>query len=149
LDTAHGVSVLAGFRRKGWYGFEFGLGYLKDGVVDKQSAHFNTLIYPFSSLPNFYTKIATGVTRYVDYPFERTEDPIADADHDFVTLNYGGGMGYVLPIKISDTKFSIRAEAVYQVGDRFLERESDFEADISAPGTFHNVQFNLGIRFPL
>ena len=90
-----------------------------------------------------------GVTRYVEYPIERSDDPIPDGDDDFTTANYGGGVGYVLPIEFGETSLGIRAEAVYLVGDRFLERENDFEDDIRAPGTFKEVQFNIGVRFPL
>lgn len=151
LDTAHGINVLMGFRRKGWYGFEFGLGYSKDteeAAVVKQSAQFNTLLYPFED-SEFYLKLATGVTRYVEYPISRSNDPIPDGDDDFTTVNYGAGLGYVLPMEFDEMSFGIRAEAVYLVGDRFLERENDFEADIRAPGTLKEVQFNVGIRFPL
>ena len=152
LDSAVGLSVLGGFKRDGWYGFEFGLGQKKDddAKVHKQSAIFNTLIYPFyNKLPNLYGKIAMGVTRYVDYPLERGTNAIADGEDDFVTVDYGGGIGYVLPLTKSEKPLSLRFEAVYVVGDRFLERESDFEDDIRAPGNFHDVQFNLGLRFPL
>ncbi|GAB3372837.1 hypothetical protein GCM10027567_08790 [Spongiibacter taiwanensis] len=150
LDQANGISVLAGFRRKGWYGFEVGFGYSKDGEADvqKQSAQFNTLFYPFEE-SNLYLKLALGVTRYVEYPIERSDDPIPDGDDDFLTANYGGGVGYVLPIEFGETSLGIRAEAVYLVGDRFLERENDFEEDIRAPGTLKEVQFNIGVRFPL
>lgn len=147
LDTAKGISVLAGFRRKGWYGFEFGAAYAKDNDVQKQSLLFNTLIYPFEN--NLYIKLASGVTRYVEYPISRSEDAIADGDDDFITINYGAGIGYVLPVTLGNHKFGIRAEAVYHVADRFLERESDFEEDIRAPGTLKEVQLNIGIRFPL
>lgn len=150
LDKSMGFNVLAGFRRQGWYGFEFGLGYSKDGDSDvqKQSALFNTLIYPFES-SELYLKIATGVTRYVEYPIERSPFPIADGDDDFTTINYGAGVGYVFPMQVGESSFGIRAEAVYLIGDRFLERESDFEEDIRAPGTLEAVHFNVGLRFPL
>lgn len=150
LDKSIGGSVLAGFRRKGWFGFELGLGYNKDGDTDvqQQSFIFNALIYPFDD-SELYLKVASGVTRYVEYPIQRSADPIPDGDDDFITLNYGAGLGYVFPMSIGDTDFGIRAEAVYLVGDRFLERENDFEEDIRAPSTLHQVQFNVGIRFPL
>lgn len=150
LDKSMGLSVLAGFRRQGWYGFEFGLSYSKDGDSDvqKQSALFNTLIYPFET-SEFYLKLATGVTRYVEYPITRTPFPIADGDDDFTTINYGLGVGYVFPLQFGERSFGLRAEASYLVGDRFLERESDFEEDISAPGTLKALHFNIGLRFPL
>jgi|TARA_R110001583_G_scaffold174631_1_gene329106 hypothetical protein len=147
IGTAKGMSVVAGFRRKGWYGFEFGGSYTKGGDVAKQSLIFNTLIYPFEN--NFYLKLASGVTRYVEYPIERTNDPIPDGDDDFITLNYGAGLGYVIPFDIGDTSLGIRLEAVYLAGDRFLERESDFEEDIRAPGILKDIQINIGLRFPL
>ena len=149
LDKAHGASVLFGFRRKGWYGFEFGLGYSKDGESDvqKNSAMFNTLFYPFEN--DLYLKLALGVTRYVEYPIGRSSDPIPDGDDDFITVNYGAGVGYVFPFELGERSFGIRAEAVYLVGDRFLERENDFEEDIRAPGTLEEIQLNIGIRFPL
>ncbi|AKH67910.1 hypothetical protein IMCC21906_00217 [Spongiibacter sp. IMCC21906] len=151
LDRAHGISVLAGFRRKGWYGFELGFSYAKDGEdadVQKQGIDFNTLLYPFND-SNLYFKIAMGATRYVEYPLTQTPDAFEDSDDDFITVNYGGGVGYVLPLQLGETEFGIRAEAVYLIKDRFLERENDFEADINAPGQFEEVQFNVGIRFPL
>lgn len=150
IDKSIGGSVLAGFRREGWFGFELGLGYNKDGDTDvqQQSVIFNALIYPFDD-SELYLKIASGVTRYVEYPIQRSAEPIPDGDDDFITLNYGAGLGYVFPMSFGDTDFGIRAEAVYLVGDRFLERENDFEEDIRAPSTLHQVQFNLGIRFPL
>lgn len=147
IDTAEGLQVVAGFRRKGWYGFEFGLGYTRGGDVDKQSFLFNTLIYPFES--DLYLKVATGVTRYVEYPIERGEGAIPDGDDDFITVNYGLGLGYVFPFEVAEKPFGIRFEAVYLVGDRFLERESDFETDIRAPGTLKDIQLNVGLRFPL
>ena len=147
IETAEGAQVLAGFRRKGWYGFEFGLGYTRGGDVDKQSLLFNTLIYPFES--DLYLKLASGVTRYVEYPIERGEGAIPDGDDDFITVNYGLGLGYVFPFEVSEKPFGVRLEAVYLVGDRFLERESDFEEDIRAPGTLKDIQLNIGLRFPL
>lgn len=147
IGTAKGMSVLAGFRRKGWYGFEFGASYTSGGDVDKQSLIFNTLIYPFDN--NLYLKLASGVTRYVEYPIERGSDPIPDGDDDFITINYGAGLGYVIPFNVGDTPLGIRLEAVYLAGDRFLERESDFEEDIRAPGTLKDIQINIGLRFPL
>ncbi len=148
IDAAQGINVLAGFRRQGWYGFEFGLGYAKDGDVEKLSAMFNTLIYPFDE-SEFYLKLATGATRYEEYPIQRGLDPIADGDDGFVTGNFGAGLGYVFPLELAEKPFGIRFEAVYMVGDRFLERESDFEEDIRAPGTLKEIQFNVGLRFPL
>ncbi|MFT6552335.1 MAG: hypothetical protein ACJA1I_002387 [Zhongshania marina] len=147
LDKGQGFAVLAGFRRKGWYGFEFGGSYAKDEDVQKQSLLFNTLIYPFEN--NFYIKLASGVTRYVEYPLAQSVDAFEDSDDDFITINYGAGIGYVLPLEIGDTPIGIRAEAVYHVADRFLERENDFEEDINAPGNLKEIQFNIGIRFPL
>lgn len=147
LDKGQGFAVLAGFRRKGWYGFEFGGSYAKDEDVQKQSLLFNTLIYPFEN--NFYIKLASGVTRYVEYPLAQSVDAFEDSDDDFITINYGAGVGYVFPLEIGDTPIGIRAEAVYHVADRFLERENDFEEDINAPGNLKEIQFNIGIRFPL
>lgn len=147
IGTAKGVSVLAGFRRKGWYGFEFGGSYTKGGEVQKQSLLFNTLIYPFEN--NLYIKLASGVTRYVEYPIERGSDPIPDGDDDFITINYGAGLGYVVPFKVADKSLGVRFEAVYMAGDRFLERESDFEEDIRAPGILKDIHFNIGLRFAL
>ncbi|MEX1669223.1 hypothetical protein AB4876_09895 [Zhongshania guokunii] len=147
LDQGQGITVLAGFRRKGWYGFEFGGSYAKDEDVQKQSLLFNTLIYPFEN--NFYIKLASGVTRYVEYPLAQSVDAFEDSDDDFITINYGAGIGYVFPFELSDTPLGIRAEVVYHVADRFLERENDFEEDINAPGNLKEIQFNLGIRIPL
>ncbi|MBU0537826.1 MAG: hypothetical protein KKF24_02535, partial [Gammaproteobacteria bacterium] len=78
LDKGQGFAVLAGFRRKGWYGFEFGGSYAKDEDVQKQSLLFNTLIYPFEN--NFYIKLASGVTRYVEYPLAQSVDAFEDSD---------------------------------------------------------------------
>lgn len=147
LDKGQGFAVLAGFRRKGWYGFEFGGSYAKDEDVQKQSLLFNTLIYPFEN--NFYIKLASGVTRYVEYPLAQSVDAFEDSDDDFITINYGAGIGYVFPFEVGDTPLGIRAEVVYHVADRFLERENDFEEDINAPGNLKEIQFNVGIRFPL
>lgn len=147
LDKGQGFAVLAGFRRKGWYGFEFGGSYAKDEDVQKQSLLFNTLIYPFEN--NFYIKLASGVTRYVEYPLAQSVDAFEDSDDDFITINYGAGIGYVFPFEVGDTPLGIRAEVVYHVADRFLERENDFEEDINAPGNLKEIQFNIGIRFPL
>jgi hypothetical protein len=150
LDTAMGFSALVGFRRDGWYGFEFGLGMSKDGDTDveKQSFQFNTLFYPLDS-SNLYLKLATGVTRYIDYQFQRDTFPIEKNNTDFFTLDVGAGVGYVFPIEIGDAQFGIRAEAVYLVGDRFIERDSDFNEDYDIPGKFEEVHFNLGVRFVL
>jgi len=147
LDKGQGFAILAGFRRKGWYGFEFGGSYAKDEDVQKQSLLFNTLIYPFEN--NFYIKLASGVTRYVEYPLAQSVDSFEDSDDDFITINYGAGIGYVFPFEVADTPLGIRAEVVYHVADRFLERENDFEEDINAPGNLKEIQFNVGIRFPL
>lgn len=150
MDKAHGISVLAGFRGEGWYGFELGLSYSKDGEADvqKQSANFNTLLYPLDD-SNLYVKIAMGVTRYVEYPLGLSVDAFQDADDDFITANYGAGVGYVFPMQLGETKFGIKAEAVYLISDRFRERENDFKTDVDAPGQLEEVQFNIGLRFPL
>lgn len=150
LDAAMGATVLVGFRRAGWYGFEFGLGLSKDGDSDaeKQSFQFNTLIYPFDD-SNLYFKLATGITRYDKYQFQRDRFPIEKNNSDFFTLDVGGGLGYVLPVEIGDIKLGIRAEAVYIIGDRFTERDTDFHEDYDVPGKLEELHFNLGIRFQL
>ena len=147
LSSTFGGRIRAGFRN-GFYGFESGLAYSEGSGVQQQSFRINGLIYPFSSLPMLYGLVGGGATRYVDYPIERTTLAIAGGD-DFVTGDLAAGLGYIFPLRIGRYQFGLRAEAEYRVGDRFIERESDFEPDIAAPDTFKDVIINVGLQLPL
>ncbi len=146
LDKKFGGAGLLGYRA-GTYGIEAGFGYVKDHGVDLQQFMFNGLLYPFKSVPMLYGLAGVGALRYAKYPIERSANPIAGGD-DFVTVAVQGGVGYLFPLSWGNYEYALRAEALYRVDDRFLERESDFEEDIRAPGTFKHVLLNFGLQLP-
>ena len=146
LDGSAGGTALLGYRN-GYYGLEAGLGYTEDSNVQLSNFAANVLLYPFKSVPA-YVLMGAGAVHYYKYPTVRPNNAFTGGD-DFATVALQAGLGYVLPIKTSNYHFGIRAEVLYRVGDRFLERESDFDTDLNAPGTFKDVLFNIGLQLPL
>ncbi|MGQ0620141.1 MAG: OmpA family protein [Panacagrimonas sp.] len=143
LDSAVGGQVMLGYRNGG-YGLEAGFGYQSEKGIDLQNFGANVLLYPFDY---FYVLAGIGSTRYAKYPIERVPNAIAGGD-DFNTVNAQGGIGYLFPFLWGNYQYGIRAEVLYRYSDRFLERESDFIADIAAPGEFKDILVNVGLQLP-
>ncbi|WP_157622811.1 OmpA family protein [Solimonas soli] len=151
LSNNFGGSLLLGYRDEEHnYALETGLTYTTSSGVQRQSFKIKALLFPFDSLPYLYGVIGGGMTRFVDYPHSHIA-PILEAtpNDDFFTVDVMAGLGYMLPLHVGRYDFAIRAEALYQLGDRFLERESDFKEDIDAPSTFKDVMVNIGLQLPL
>ena len=147
LDNPLGGTFLMGYRN-GWYAVETGFAYTEDAGVKRQSWKLRGLIFPFESVPYLYAVLGGGITRYVGYPVVDTPQA-TNGRESFTTGDLAAGLGYMLPVRIGRYEFGIRAEGLYEVGDRFLERQSDFITDISAPSTFKDIVINVGLQLPL
>lgn len=150
LSNNYGGTLLLGYRD--WahhYALEAGLGYTVDSGIQRQSAKIRVLAFPFDSLPMAYGIVGTGLTRFYKYPHSYAPDLIENSENnDFYTVDLTGGLGYLFPFHGSSYDWAIRAEVLFQLGDRFLERESDFQTDIDAPSTFKDVVLNIGLQLP-
>lgn len=150
LSNNLGGSILIGYRD--WahhYALETGLAYTVDSGVQRQSGKIKVLVFPFDSLPMAYGVLGTGITRFYKYPHGHAPDLLAvSRNDDFYTVDLAGGVGYMLPFHGSSYDWAIRAEVLFQLGDRFIERESDFQTDIDAPSTFKDVVLNIGLQLP-
>ncbi|MGQ0698774.1 MAG: OmpA family protein [Panacagrimonas sp.] len=147
LDGAPGGIALLGYRA-GSYGIEAGIGYVRDSDVNLQQFTANLLLFPFDSMPMLYGLVGAGSIRYAKYPIERGPLPIAGGD-DFNTVTLQAGLGYLFPFAWGRYEYAVRVEGLYRYGDRFKERESDFEQDIRAPSEFQDILLNIGLQLPL
>lgn len=150
LSNNLGGSVLIGYRD--WahhYALETGLAYTTESGVQRQSAKIKVLVFPFNSLPMAYGVLGTGMTRFYKYPHGHVPDLTeVSTNDDFYTVDLAGGLGYMFPFHGSSYDWAIRAEVLFQLGDRFIERESDFQTDIDAPSTFKDIVLNIGLQLP-
>lgn len=151
LDTSYGAQLLYGIRGP-YVGWETGFGYQAGSDdVTQMSMMLHALIYPFKSgtpvWGNLHLLVGGGASRYDDYPFERSESAFQPGT-EFYTAEAKAGVGYTMPFRFGRYEYGLRFEGVYRYGDRFIERENDFEPDISAPGSFNDVFINIGVYFP-
>lgn len=146
LDIGYGGAALLGYRKKS-YALETGFGYHADHGISRVSWKVKTLLFPFESIPFLYGVAGAGASRYAKYPIADTPMAI-DGRDSFYTADLIAGLGYMVPLRVGNYEFAIRAEALYELGDRFLERENDFKPDIAAPGTFKTAVLNIGLQLP-
>ena len=140
LDEGYGGTLALGYR-KGFYAMEIAPSYSDLDQATLRGIAVNGLLFPFSSLPNFYATIGASGTQYVDYE-------LVDDKRDFNTLGLDAGLGYILPLSFGRYEFGIRAEARYRVSKR-EEEYNDADEDIAAPNTFKQTLVNIGLHLPL
>ncbi|NGY06788.1 OmpA family protein [Solimonas terrae] len=150
LSNNLGGAVLIGYRD--WarhYALETGFGDTVESGIQRQSAKIKLLVFPFDSVPMAYGVFGTGMTRFFKYPHGYSPDLLETSKHkDFYTVDVSGGLGYMFPLHGDSYDWALRAEVLFQLGDRFLERENDFQTDIDAPGTFKDIVLNIGLQLP-
>lgn len=147
LKTGFGGSVFGGYRA-GIYAIETGFSYAKDSDIDRISFSLRGLLFPLKSLPMAYAVVGAGASSFINYPVPLPPMPITGYKR-FISADLSAGLGYMVPLHIGSYKFAIRAEALYRVGDRFVERYTDFIRDIPAPGTFRDYSVQIGLQLPL
>lgn len=147
LKTAFGGSIFGGYRAD-IYAIETGFSYAKDSDIDRISFSLRGLLFPFKSLPMAYAVVGTGVSSFINYPVPLPPMPLTGYKR-FFSADLSAGLGYMVPLHIGSYKFAIRAEALYRVADRFVERYTDFIRDIPAPGTFRDYTVQIGLQLPL
>lgn len=146
LDIGYGGTALLGYRKKN-YALETGVGYHDDQGIGRISWKVKALLFPFESVPFLYGVVGGGMSRYTEYPIVDTPMAINGRDA-FYTADVTAGLGYMFPMRIGNYEFALRAEALYELGDRFLLRENDFTTDVSAPSTFKSAVLNVGLQLP-
>ena len=146
LKNSYGGTGLLGYR-DGFYALETGIAFTTDGDVQRQAFKLKVLLFPFESLPMAYGVIGGGMSRYYQYPHSFTPNQVSE-NNDFYTADLAAGLGYLFPFKSGNYEWAVRAEVLYELGDRFLERQDDFRTDIDAPSTFHDVVLNIGLHLP-
>ncbi|WP_421793683.1 OmpA family protein [Hydrocarboniphaga effusa] len=146
LKNSYGGTGLLGYR-DGFYALETGIAYTTGNDVDRQAFKLKVLLFPFESLPMAYGVLGGGLSRYYQYPHSFTPNQVSE-NNDFYTADLAAGLGYLFPFKSGNYEWAVRAEVLYELGDRFLERQDDFRTDIDAPSTFHDVVLNIGLHLP-
>ena len=127
--------------RAGWYALELAPTLVHFKNTQQRGGGVNGLLFPLQSLPNVYATIGIAALQYTRFP--TTIGP-----KNFNTLNFDGGVGALLPIHFGSYEFGARAEVRYRYGQR--ERQfNDTDTDLSAPGKFRQIVFNIGFQLPL
>ncbi|MGQ0700893.1 MAG: OmpA family protein [Panacagrimonas sp.] len=140
LDDSFGGTLALGYR-KDWWAMEIAPSSVDLDGVKLSTLALNALVFPLSSLPNFYLTAGLSGSDYDDY--ETPTDEI-----DFNTVNGDGGLGYFFPLSVGRYDFAIRSEARYRVSSR-EEDYNDADEDFDAPKRFKHTVINIGLHFPL
>ena len=140
LDDGIGGTLALGYRSS-FYAFELaGIG-ADVGTATIEGIALNTLLFPFSGLPNLYFTAGISGFNYKDY-----ETPSGDLK-DFNSNNVDGGVGYIFPLSWGRYDYGIRSEVRYRAGRR--ERDfNDLDIDIDAPRSPNHIALNLGLQLP-
>jgi outer membrane protein OmpA-like peptidoglycan-associated protein len=145
LGDSGGLTAAIGYRRD-MVGLEARAAYSTGGKGDLMGASLNGLIFPFHRLPGLYVIGGVGVEYVNHYP------DIGKVNFNITTLD--GGLGYILPLRYHRYQFGLRAEALYQYGNR--EERSQEQAGIPFGGTdlpiesaFHDIIIHIGLQLPL
>lgn len=140
LDDSYGGTLALGYR-KDWWAMEIAPQYVDLDGVKLGTLAINGLVFPLSSLPNFYLTAGLSGSDWDDY--QTPTDEI-----DFSTVNGDAGLGYFIPISMGRYDFAIRAEGRYRVSAR-EEDYNDADEDFDAPKRFKHTLVNIGLHFPL
>lgn len=146
IGNGEGGTIALGYRLN-WYAIEATGIYTSlsgsNGAQGKPSylgGSINGLIFPIRPLRDFYAIVSAG-------GLEVKNISSSTGIQHFNLTTIGGGLGYILPLKLWNYEFGVRAEALYRYGKR--DAQGGARGDIDVSRAFDDVLLNVGLQLPL